>query len=456
MTIHVAPPATAIADRVLHPRSPGGIEAWLIEDHTLPILSAQFGFRGGPVLDPADRAGTAQMLADLLSEGAGPLEGGAFRRALGDQAIRLSFSIWSDSLRGELKTLSRNVERAFELLGLAVQAPLLAPDDMARIRGAMASEVRAGLGRPDVTVGRAFAARGFSGHPYARPASGDLASLECIERADLVALQARMLARGNLRVAVVGAIGPEALCAVLDRAFAALPAEAVEPTPATTLGGLGQRVVTRLGLPQSTIRFGRPGIARTDPDFAAAMVVNQCLGGGDLSSRLFREVREKRGLCYSVRSMLQVADGACTFVGTTATSNDRAAEALGVIEDEIRRLSREGLAAEEVDRAKGYLLGSYKLRLDTSSALAAVLLGLQLDGREPSWLDERNRQIAVVTPADAARAAERLLGDGQLLVAAAGDPAGLLGEDRAIGPNAHTARLGTDSGANETTGRGGI
>lgn len=425
MTIHVAPPSVAFADRVQRLRSPGGIEAWLIEDHALPILSAQFGFRGGPVLDPADRAGAARMLADLLSEGAGPLEGGAFRRALGDRAIRLSFSIWSDSLRGELKTLSRNAEQAFDLLGHAVQAPLLSPDDVARIRGAIASELRAGLSRPEIVAGRAFAARGFSGHPYARPPNGDLASLERIGREDLVALQARMLSRGNLRVAVVGAIGPEALGAALDRAFAALPAEAVAPTPPTVLRGLGERVVTRLDLPQSTIRFGRPGIARTDRDFAPAMVVNQCLGGSDLSSRLFREVREKRGLCYAVRSTLQLADGACTLVGTTATGNDRAAEALGVIEDEIRRVSREGLGADEVDRAKGYLLGSHKLRLDTSPALAALLLGLQLDGRDPGWFDERNRRIAAVTPEDAARAAERLLGDGRLLVAAAGDPAGL-------------------------------
>lgn len=424
MTVHVSPPT--LAERVRPLRSPGGIEAWLIEDHTLPILSVQFGFRGGPVLDPADRAGTARMVSDLLTEGAGPMEGGAFRRALGDRAIRLSFSIWSDSLRGELKTLARETDRAFELLGLALHAPRFAEDDVARIRGALQSEVRAGLTRPDTVAGRAFAARGFGGHPYGRPANGDLASLERIARADIVGLHRRLLTRGNLRVGVVGAIDPETLGAALDRAFAELPTEAVAPTPATTLGALGERAVTRLDLPQTAIRFGRPGMARTDPDFAAAMVVNQCLGGGgSLSSRLFREVREKRGLCYSVWTGLQLAEGACTLVGATATRNDRAAEALGVVETEILRLAREGLAPDELDRAKGTLLGSSSLRLDSSTAIAALLLGLQLDGRDPDWLDERNRQIAAVTLSDAARAAERLLGDGRLLVAAAGDPVGL-------------------------------
>lgn len=425
MTIHVAPPAASLAARVHRLRSPGGIEAWLIEDHTLPILSVQFGFRGGPVLDPVDRAGTARMLADLLTEGAGPMEGVAFRRALGDRAIRLSFSIGSDSLRGELKTLSLHAERAFELLGLALHAPHFAPDDVVRVREALASQARAGLTRPDMAARRAFAARGYAGHSYARPSGGDLASLERIGCEDIVALHGRMLTRGNLRVAVVGAIGPAALGTALDRAFAERPHEAVAPTPATRLGGLGDQVVTRLGLPQSTLQFGRPGIPRTDPDFAAAIVVTQCLGGSDLSSRLFRAVREKRGLCYTVRSTLQLAEGACTLVGTTATRNDRAAEALGVIQDEIRRLSREGAAADEIERAKGSLLGSSSLRLDTSAAVASLLLQLQLDGRGPDWLEQRNRQIAAVTPEDGARAAERLLGDGRLLVAVAGDPVDL-------------------------------
>ncbi len=426
MTMHITPPAATLAGRVQRLHSPSGIEAWLIEDHTLPILSMQFGFRGGPVLDPPDRAGTAQMLSSLLTEGAGPLEGGAFRRALGDRAIQLAFSIWSDSLRGELKTLARETDRALELLALALQAPRFAPDDIARVRAAQESEIRAGLTRPDTVANRAFVACGFGGHPYGRPASGDLASLERITREDIAHLHRRLLSRGNLRIGVVGAIGADALAAALDRAFAALPPEAVAPTPATTLGALGERQVTRLDLPQTAIRFGRPGIARNDPDFAAALVVNQGLGGGgSLSARLFREVREKRGLCYSIWTKLQLAEGACTLVGATTTRNDRTAEALGVIEAEILRLARDGLAPDELDQARGYLLGSFHLRLDTSAAIAALLLGLQLDGREPDWLDERNRQIAAVTPADGARAAERLLGDGRLLVAAAGDPVGL-------------------------------
>jgi zinc protease len=436
MTIHVTPAGkldssippnpvgTSLATRVRVLRSPGGIEAWFLEDHTVPILSMQFGFRGGPALDPTGRGGTARMLANLLTEGAGSLDGGAFREALADRAIQLSFSVWSDSLRGELKTLARETEAAFELLGLALRDPRLAEDDIVRVRSAMESDIRTGLNRPDPVVNRTFAARGFAGHPYGRPTGGDLDSLPLIAHADLAALQTRMMTRKNLRVAVVGAIGPEALGLALDRAFLELPTGSPVQTPATVLQGLGERIVTRLELPQSTIRFGRPGLSRQDPDFAAATVVNHSLGG-DMSSRLFGEVRKKRGLCYAMATALQMADGASTLVGRTATRNDRAAEALGVIEAELLRLSRDGLEPDELERSKGYLIGSSKLRLDTSSAISALLLGLQLDGRPLDWLDTQNARVATVSAEDAQRAAARLIGDGRLLVAIAGDPSGL-------------------------------
>ena len=421
MTIHIIPPATTFARRIHRLRSPGGIEAWLIEDHTLPIVSMQFGFRGGPVLDANGRTGSARMLADLLLDGAGPMAGGAFRRALGDRAIRLSFAVWSDSLRGELKTLARNAEAAFDLLGLALRTPRLDPADVARVRDALQADCRANLTRPSPVASQAFAARGFAGHPYARAPGGDLAGLAGITREDLVALQARMLGSRNLRVAVVGAIGPDALAAGLDRAFAELPGDAAAAIPEAALAGLGERLVTRLDLPQTTIRFGRPGIPRCDPDFAAALVVTQCLGGG-MASRLFQEVREKRGLCYSIQTTIQASEGVCTLVGSTATGNDRVSETLGVIQNEMQRITDAGLAPDEIERAKGYLLGSFKLRLDTSSAIASVLLGIQLDGRDPDWLDERNERIAAVTDRDVSRTATRLLGDGQLLAAVAGNP----------------------------------
>ncbi|WP_019903456.1 pitrilysin family protein [Methylobacterium sp. 77] len=413
------------AERVQRVTSPGGVTAWLFEDHTLPILSMAFGFRGGAASDPIGKAGTARMLADLLTEGAGSLDGSAFQRAMGDRAIQLSFSASSESLRGTLRSLSRNADRAFELVGLALRDPLLASDDHERIRDAACAEVRKSLTQTDQVAMDALFAHGFPDHPYGRPKGGDLASLAAISRSDIVDLHAGMVTRDNLEIAVVGAIGPDALVALLDRAFSELPVGTSPAVAPCSLAHLGARFVTPLASPQTTIYFGRPALARHDHDAMASVVVNHCLGGGTFSSRLFREVREARGLCYSVWSMVRFSDEGSTIIGATSTPNERAGEALGVIQGEVARLIQEGIGTDELEAAKSYLTGSYGLRFDTSRSIANLLLELKFDGRDPSWLDERNRRIAAVTEADAARTIERLFGDGALLVTAAGEPAGL-------------------------------
>ena len=164
---------------------------------------------------------------------------------------------------------------------------------------------------------------------------------------------------------------------------------------------------------------------RTDPDYSAATVVNHCLGAGAFTSRLYQEVREKRGLCYSVYSQNSELDHAAMFVGATSTKNERAVEAIDVIRTEILKLAKDGVGEEELGKAKKYLVGSYALRFDTSRKIAGHLVSLQLDGYDVDRLDTRNELIAAVTVADAARAAGRLLGDGELLTTIAGKPVGL-------------------------------
>ena len=164
---------------------------------------------------------------------------------------------------------------------------------------------------------------------------------------------------------------------------------------------------------------------RDDPDHTAALVANHCLGAGAFTSRLYKEVREKRGLCYSVYSQNSELDRGAMFVGATSTKNERAVEAVDTIRGEINKLASEGIGADELSKAKQYLVGSYDLRFDTSRKIAGQLVGLQLDGYGVERLDTRNALIEAVDVADAARAAKRLLGDGSLLITVAGKPVGL-------------------------------
>ena len=153
-----APSAHAGRTRLLC--SPGGIAAWLVEDHTRPILTLAFAFLGGASLDPEGAAGTGRMLAALLTEGAGPLDGTAFQEALGDGASRLGLSLGFDSLQGSVRCLVRNAEDAFALLGLALREPTLAPDAVEQVREAVSAQIRSASHRPDDVARRAFMARG--------------------------------------------------------------------------------------------------------------------------------------------------------------------------------------------------------------------------------------------------------------------------------------------------------
>lgn len=419
-------PATSQASRVQKVRSPAGVEAWLVEDYAIPLLAVNFGWKGGAAQDPLGKPGVATLLAGVLDEGAGDLDSGAFHQALDDRAIELSFSADRDALQGRMKTLSRHSERAFQLLALAVGQARLDPEAIERVRGQLAASLRYELNDPEHAAARLFRMHSYPDHPYGQPVKGDLDILPTIERDDLVAMRSRMLARDNLKIAVVGAIDAETLGRELDRVFASLPATAdLLPVATVEMSGVGSRHLRTIELPQSTIRFGRQGLMRQDPDFHAATVVNHCLGGGAFTARLYKEVREKRGLCYSVYSQNSELDHAAMFVGATSTKNERATEAVDVIRAEIDKLAAEGVGEEELAKAKQYLIGSYVLRFDTSRKIAGHLLNLQFDGYDVDRLDTRNAMIAAVTVDDAARAAKRLLGDGQLLITVAGKPVGM-------------------------------
>ncbi len=414
------------AARVQRITSPGGISAWLVEDYAVPLVALEFALIGGAAQDPQGKPGVANLLAGLLDEGAGPYDSDAFHRALEEQAIELSFSADRDFLSGRMQTLARNTQRAFELLRLAVAEARLDIEALERVKSQIAAGLKRELNDPDSAAQRAFRRLAYPGHPYGAPLRGDLDTLGGLGRADVADMRAADFARDNLKIAVVGAIDAETLGKYLDDVFGALPQKASLAAVAdVALAGTGTRHVVDLDVPQSTIRFGREGIARFDKDAIPAMVVNHVLGGGVFSARLFKEVREKRGLAYSVYSRLLDQDHAAMFMGGTSTKNERAALSMQVIEAEIRSLAERGPSEEELDKAKKFLIGSYALRFDTSTKIAGQLARLQAEGYGVDYLDERNKLIAAVAMDDAKRAARRLFGDGSLLVAVVGRPVGM-------------------------------
>ena len=425
MTIVVEKGATSRAATVQKVKTPGGFEIWLVEDYAVPLVAFEFAFKAGAAQDPEGKPGVANMLGGLLDEGAGPYDAEAFHRAMDDLAVEISFHADHDNFHGQLKTLSRNIDKAFELLRLAVCEPRFDDDAIERVRSQIIAGLKHEVKDPNRVASRAFREDAFPNHPYGRPSQGTLESTPAITRDDLLAMHRNALARNNIKIAAVGAIDAERLAAIVDKTFGALPAQAKLVAIPDVVPAAGTRRVIEVDVPQSTIRFGLPGIGYRDPDFMIAMVVNHILGGGVFSARLFKEVREKRGLAYSVHSQLSSHDHAALFSGGTSTKNERAAESLSVIEEEIAKLVADGPTDDELDKAKKYLIGSYVLRFDTSTKIAGNLVGLQTDGFPVEFLDRRNEMIAAVTMDDLKRVGKRLFEGKKLLVTVAGKPEGM-------------------------------
>lgn len=410
--------ATTI-ERVVTPR---GIEAWLVREPSVPMIAVQFAFRGGAAQDPADRAGLANLAASLLDEGAGDLDARAFQQRLESKAIEFSMTAYRDFLMGSLRTLTENRDEAVALMKMALTAPRFDPEAVERIRADVLAALRRDAVQPNELAGRTWWETAFAGHPYGRVNRGSLADVQAITIPDLKGYVGRVLARDNLKIGIVGNIDAAAAARLVDEAFGSLPETAqLAPVPQATPQDLGRRVQVEVDVPQSTLMLGGVGIARADPDFIPAYVVNHILGGGSFSSRLYREVRESRGLAYGVSSSLVPLKSAALFFVSTATRADRVKESMEVIEAEIRRMAEEGPTAEELAQAKSYLKGSYALSFDTSGKIAGQLVAIQLDDLGIDYIDRRNGLIEAVTLDDAKRVAKRLL-SGKLLATVAGRP----------------------------------
>jgi zinc protease len=419
-----APTPSHAAAKIQHLVSPGGIEAWFVQDATVPLIAMEYAFGGGATQDPADKPGVGNMVASLIDEGSGDLDSQTFHERLDRRAIDLSFSATRDYFRGSLRMLKDNKDEAFDLLRLSLTSPHFDSADVERIRTQIISGLKHDSSNPNAIASRKFLEIAFGDHPYGRPASGTVESIPTITIADLKDYDRRVLARDTLKIAVVGDIDAASLGKLLDQTFGGLPAKAtLTPVPDIEAARPPQRASIPLDVPQTVVTFGGPGIQRHDPNFMAAYVVNHILGGGALSSRLYREVREKRGLAYSVYDALLWMEHSAIFIGNTGTRADRAGETIAAVDAEIRRMAEEGPTQQELDEAKSYLKGSQMLALDTSSKLASALLQYQLDRLPIDYVEKRNAIVDAVTLSDAKKAAQQLWGHGLLTVVVGRPPA---------------------------------
>ena len=406
--------------------SPGGIQAWLVEDHSMPLIAVAIGFHGASSLDPKGKEGLAEMVSGLLDEGAGDIDSQTFQRRLNDLAIDFGFDAGIDDFTGSMRTLSDRRDQAFDLLRLSLTSPRFDPEPVERIRGQLLARLADESSDPDSIANRVWWHASFAEHPYGRQTSGTQTGLKAITADDLRGFVKTRFARDNMVVGVVGDITAKDLQPLLDRTFGALPAKATttevgEAAPASA----GAVIVVDLHVPQSVVLFGEGGVKRHDPDFYPAYLMNHILGGGGFSSRLTQEVREKRGLAYSIDTDLVALDHVGLVQGMVGTKNASVAEAISLIKQEWRRMRDEGPTEQELADAKLYLTGSYALRFSSTASIARSLVGVQLDGFPPDYFNKRNGYIEAVTLDDVKRVAKQLLDPDKLTFVIVGRPEGV-------------------------------
>jgi len=416
ISLSAASPASA-ASKIEAIVSPGGIKAWLVREPSVPMVALDFAFTGGANADPAGKPGVANMVSSMLDEGAGDLNAQTFQERMEEKAIEIGFTAARDQFRGSLRSLSENLDEAVTLLRLALTVPRFDAEAVERIRSQLLAELSRSSTNPNEIANRRFWATAFPDHPYGRPSKGTPETVSTITADDLKTYVKSVFAREQLTVGIVGDLSAEAAGKLIDRVFGDLPGKPMlAPVPGRAIQGLGERIVINLDVPQTVINFGGPGVARDDSDFMAAYIVNHIYGAGTHTSRLYNEVREKRGLAYSIRSTLYWMDSANVIVGGTATRSDRAGETLSIIDTEMKRIAAEGPTQDELDKAKAYLKGSYALSYDTSSKIAGQLVQIQLDKLGMDYPERRSAMIDAVTLADAKRVAKRLLDTKSLTV----------------------------------------
>ena len=406
--------------------SPGGIEAWLVQDHLNPIVSMRLAWRGGSSLDPEGKEGLANMVSTLLDEGAGDLDSKTFQQTLEDNSITLRFDAGRDTFGARVQTLTEYRDLAFDLLRQAMSKPRFDPEPVERLRAQILAGLRHESEQADAIAGKTLMAALYPDDPYGRPTRGTVGSVAKLTTEDLRGFVDRRLARDTLVIGIVGAITPEELAPLLDKTFGALPVKAAAwKLPEVGPDAKSRTVVIDKPLRQSNILFADKGVMRHDPDFYPAYVMNHILGGGGFTSRLYSEVREKRGLAYSVYTYLSPMDRSAVYVGGAGTANARVAETIKVVRDEWAKMAENGVTDAELTAAKKYLTGSFPLRFTSTERIASMLVGMQMDDLGMDYLDKRNGYIEAVGLDDIRRVARKLLHAGRLTFVVVGRPEGV-------------------------------
>lgn len=381
-----------------HWRTSNDVPVYFVRADAIPMLDVSVLFDAGARRDPPERTGVAAMVGRMLDKGAGALDETALSESFARIGAQLGGGAGTDRASVSIRTLSEPSarDRAIELTSLVIASPRFDPDILDREKARLGQALAQALTQPSTIAQRRLDELLYPDHPYGRNADPD--DIASIEVEALRAFHRRhYVARGAV-VAMIGAIDRAEAERIAERLVGSLPAgEPPDPMPPVGEGSPGAEERIAHPASQSHIRLGMPVLTRSDPDYFPLYVGNYVLGGGGFVSRLYDEVREKRGLAYSVYSYFMPMRQPGPFLVGLQTSKDQTGEALELVRSTIRRFVAEGPTAEELAEAKSNLVGGFALRIDSNAKILGQLALIGHEGLPLDWLDVWIERVEAVT-----------------------------------------------------------
>lgn len=390
--------------------SSSGIKAWLIEDHTVPIVAMSFIFeRAGRAYDAKNQNGRAGIAANMLVYGAGSFTRQQFQEILELNGIQLSFSAGLEDFSGALVTPSANQQTAFSLLRNALTAPHFSATDLKVEKLQNIEALKMQKEHPGSVLSLEFAEELFgSMHPYSRNPLGDEQSIENLTPKDLHSWLKNSIARDNLIIGIAGDILPEEVATVLETVFAGLPERNTNRELTAPDMNLKPHVrQIEHDTAQVISSFAAAGTQRTAPDFYPLYIANYIFGGSGLTSRLSLKAREREGLTYGVYTYLSTDEKTPLILGQFSSTPENYSAMNRIIAEEWQNFAYNGAEQKELSAAKNYLLASYNLRFDSVGGLADMLVAMQKYQLGLDFLQKRNSYVEAVTLDDVNRAAAK-------------------------------------------------
>ncbi|HPD82258.1 MAG TPA: pitrilysin family protein [Alphaproteobacteria bacterium] len=396
----------------------------MVEDKSLPIIALKFSFKGaGSIHDGIEKQGLAQLLSNTMDEGAGDIKSQEFQKILSDNSITLNFSAGRDNFGGQLKTLSRHKDIAFNLLKLSLTQPRFDEEPLERMRQANLARIRSSMGDPDWITARLMNDKAFEGRPYALNSGGTLESLPKITAKDLQSHVTNWLTQDRLMIGVMGDINKDDLVKLLDDVFGSLPPKgSTDNLSSFEIQNTGKIYLYPQEIPQTIISLALPSIDVHDPDYYALQVMNYIFGAGGFGSRLMEEIREKRGLTYGIYSDTTNLDYTDFFTINTSTKNNSVKQVLDIIISETDTIKTQKVSQEDLSNSKSYLIGSLPMSLTSTDKISSILLSLQLNNRPINYLDTYATNINTVTNEDILRVAKRIFNPEKMISVLVGKP----------------------------------